>query len=283
MYSADAGATRLRHLAADVSRQLFQVVVRIRDHAATTSLEREQLGGQRFDPVVDIGIEKEIAIAVLGVGVHAEIDATTELGREPHDRHDLLEVVALDDRVEANAVDALCAHRLHGRENPRGEPGDAACPVVAAVEIVERDVELIDPRVRQRSRSLGRQHAAVRQQDDVLQAHGARDSGDEGFQVAPQQGLAARERYEHGIEKPGGVRVALQLVVPSRRIRLPVVAEGATRVAAQRHLEVHEHGHAARGEPGVLREEERNVVGFETRAEHSVILGLRSSRRIWCE
>ena len=136
------------------------------------------------------------------------------------------------------------------------------------VEVVERDVELIDAGVPQRLRALRREHGAVRDQRDVLERDRAIDLGDEILEIAAQRRLAAGEGDEHRIEEARRVGVALELRRALVGVGLPVVTEPAVRVAAKRDLEVHEHRPTTRREPRVLSEKERDVPGLEARRKH---------------
>src|SRR5687767_15241561 len=62
--------------------------------------------------------------SVLGIGVQAEVDAAAQLLRAAHDGKKLVEIVALDDGVEADVVDALRADAVERPEDARGEAGD---------------------------------------------------------------------------------------------------------------------------------------------------------------
>ena len=120
----------------------------------------------------------------------------------------------------------------------------------------------------QRARALRREHAAVRDERDVLESHGSGDRGNQLLEIATQQWLASRERDEHRVEEAGCVGEAAQLIGLRRGRGLPVVAEAAARVAAERHLEVHEHRPSPRDEVSVFREEERDVPWLEARGQH---------------
>ena len=139
---------------------------------------------------------------------------------------------------------------------------------MASIEIVERDVELVDAGTPEGGGALRREHAAMRDERDVLEAHGRAHGRDDVFEIATQEWFAARERDKHGIEVSCRIRVRRELVRPRIGRRFPVVAEAAPRIAAECDLEVHEQRALPQREPRVLRQKERNMPGFEPRREH---------------
>src|SRR3954471_5868309 len=99
------GAARLADLATKVTWNLLEIVVGIRDDSAATALQREQFAHDAIGVVQSFASNQKLAVAILGVGVHAEVDAHTERLRRARDREHLIEIVVLDDRVEPNVVD----------------------------------------------------------------------------------------------------------------------------------------------------------------------------------
>src|SRR5215467_308309 len=91
-----------------------------------------------------MAVHQKVPIAVFSVGVHAKVDAGADLDGSAHDRHQLIEVVVLDDGVEPDAVDSPLSHRGYRALNALAQARDPALAIVSLVEIVERDVELID-------------------------------------------------------------------------------------------------------------------------------------------
>src|SRR3954470_18474588 len=244
MNSANAGAARLTHLAARITRQLLEIVIGVGDHPAATALEGEQPRHERIQRRHLVGTEEELPVAVLGIGVDAEIDAESELRRALDDRFDLIEVVVPDDGVESDVVDAERPQSRQRVEELRREPRNSAGAIVTAVDVIEGNVELIDARAPQRECPLGREHRAMSYQHDVLETNRAGDCSNELFEIGTEQRLTAREGHEHWIEESRRVGEARQLGAARLRIGAPVVAETAACVTAQRHFEVHENGAA---------------------------------------
>ena len=165
-------------------------------------------------------------------------------------------------------VDARRAQPWNGIEDARGEAWNPPGAVVPLVEEVERDTELVDPRVPERSRPIDRQHAAVRDERNVFEAYRPVDCRHELLEIAPEERLSPGEADHHRVEEPCGIGEAAQLLRFRRCRRLPVVAEVAAGVASHRHFEVHQHRATPEMQPRVLRGEERDVVWRETRREH---------------
>src|SRR5258708_9936614 len=176
--------------------------------------------------------EKVIAVAVLRVSVDAQVHTNAECGRMAHDSHDVVEVVPLDHGIEPDVVDTELAHPRDRIENSGRQTGNAACLVMAVVEVVKGDAELVDARIPERLGALGGQHRAMRDERDVLRVNGVIYRGYDGLEVASQQRLASSEADEHRIEPLGGVGEAGELSVLLRRVGLPVVTKPAFRVAA---------------------------------------------------
>src|SRR5262249_51697100 len=115
---------------------------------------------------------------------------------------------------------------------------------------------------------IDREEAAVREYGHVLHAHRAAHGMDDVLQVATEERLTTRERNHERIEEPRRIGERLRFRGARRRVGSPIVAESAPRVAPQRHLEVDEDRTLARGQPGVLREENRYIPGREARGQH---------------
>src|ERR1700722_7188609 len=113
----------------------------------------------------------------------------------------------------------------------------------------------------------------MREQRDVLDADGGGDSGNQAFQVTSQQGLSARERDHQGVEEPRGVGILPRLVGAGVSRGLPVVAESAPRVTAERDLEVHQYRAPARREIRMLGEKDGHMPWREPRREHPYSIG----------
>src|SRR5215472_11114750 len=158
MDGADPRLARLTHLATNKTGDLGEVIVGAGNHAAVRALVRQE---RRYH-VVELAklrwIEEKLAVAVLGVSVQAEVDPAPQLARAAYDREQLVEIVAPDHGIEANAIDPPPAHALDDIEDPGSEIGDAAGDVMATVEIVQRDIELIDAGAPERERSLDGEH-----------------------------------------------------------------------------------------------------------------------------
>ena len=119
---------------------------------------------------------------------------------------------------------------------------------MAAVEIVQRDVELIDASSPERKRPLGSEHPAVRDQRDIGQTDRIRDPAHDVLEVTPEQGLATREGHHERIEVPRGGRKTRLFAGAGRGIGPPVVAEPAPGITPERHLEMHEDRLPHRGQ-----------------------------------
>src|SRR5688572_19485672 len=137
------GAAGLLHLAAEVPWDLREIVIGVGDDAATAALEGEEFSDERLDARMLALADAVHGVAVLEVGVDREIHPDAHRGRGAHDRHDVVEVVVLDDRVEAHGHPAV-ADRGGVREDAGREAGDPAGPVVPLVEIIEGNAELAD-------------------------------------------------------------------------------------------------------------------------------------------
>src|SRR4029078_5532522 len=96
---------------------LRQIVVGIRDDSALSSLDLEQLPYDAREIVFGVARQQERSGAVLRVGVDAEIHADAQLSRAANDWQDLIEIVVLDDGVEANVVDATSTHGRNRRHD----------------------------------------------------------------------------------------------------------------------------------------------------------------------
>src|SRR5450759_2938087 len=94
-----------------------------------------------------------LRVAVLEVGVEREIHACADGGRVADDRQDVVEVVVLDDGIEPDGHSAI-GHRGREAEDLRGETGDLPGGIVTLVEVVERDVDLHEPRIPEGLRAL---------------------------------------------------------------------------------------------------------------------------------
>ena len=191
------------------------------------------------------GVEQLIAVPVLGVGVDAEVDAARPAPAARRTmRQELIEVVALDDRVEADAVDAARAHSVDASKMRAVRPGMPRARVVALVEVVEGDVELVDAGLPQRPRARSAVSiAAVRDQRMYLSRTAADTAATSASRSRRISGSPPVNVIISGIEEARRGGETRQLVLPGARVGLPVVAEAAPRVAAERDLEVDEHRH----------------------------------------
>src|SRR5258708_20849743 len=90
--------------------------------------------------------EKVIAVAVLRVSVDAQVHTNAECGRMAHDSHDVVEVVPLDHGIEPDVVDTELAHPRDRIENSGRQTGNAACLVMAVLEVATGGAEVVDAR-----------------------------------------------------------------------------------------------------------------------------------------
>src|SRR6185437_15630443 len=199
MDGSDARPARLGRFPADIAGDLLQVIIRIGDDAAALALEREELGYDLFE-MPDFGFRNQpLGVAVLAVGVAAEVDSNAEFGGAVHDRNELTDVGPLDDGVEADRVDATLAHRGNVAHDPVDEPRNAAGIVVPLIQEIERDVELVYSCIPEGLRALGREHPAMSDERHVLHANRTVHRRYEIFEVASQRRLASRPRDHHGV------------------------------------------------------------------------------------
>ena len=213
-------------------------------------------------------LDDTLGTSVFCRGVAAEVDPAPKLAGATDNGQQLVEIIALDDGIESDARDPHLPHSGNRSHDPGAQPGNAARLVVTLVEIIERDVELVDPRFPQRARPLGRQHATVGDERHVLEADRLVHRRDYILQIAPQCRLAAGECNEHGIEEARGISEGRELAGFGGRIGFPVVAEAAARVAAHRDFEMHQHGPPRCREICVLREEHGHVPRLELPCQH---------------
>ena len=258
-----AGSTVLAHLAANEPRQLRKVEIGVADHAPPGPLVRHQLGDQCVEALKLPAAHKMFGVSVLEIGVDRQVHARADAGCVPHDRHDLVEIVVPDDRVETDRHVAR-RHPRHQLEDLRREARDPASRVVTRIEIVQGDAELRQPRLPQRLGSLERQHAAVGDEREPRDRRGARDLGDDLFQIASQQRLTARERDHHRRVVARRVGERTEFACLLGWIGLPVVTEGAAGVTALRDLEMHQHGAAQQPELRVLVREGEQMPWLES-------------------
>ncbi len=172
-------------------------------------LEFQKLRSDSSKLVEVVVADDSVAIAILRIAVRAEVHAAPKLERSLGDRKNLIEIRLLDHSIESDAVDSNSTHSRNDVEYFPGKTGDSASKVVPLVEVIQRDVELVDARFPQRSRALGRQHSTVREQRREFHAHGSVDSRDNLFEIGSHRRLAAGIRDHHRIEKPRGVRKTL--------------------------------------------------------------------------
>src|SRR6185312_1334937 len=122
MDGSDPGPAWLGRFPTYIPGDLLEVVIRIGDDSAAFTLEREELGNDLFE-MPDFGFRNQpLGVAVLAVGVTAEIDSDAELSGAMDDRNELTDVGPLDDGVEADRVDSTLAHRRNVAHDPLDEP-----------------------------------------------------------------------------------------------------------------------------------------------------------------
>lgn len=231
-------------------------------------LEIEQLrrdGGKLVEVVI---VDDSVTVSILRIAVRAEIHSATQLSRSLGNRKNLIEVRFLDDGVESDAVDSDRAHSRNEIEDFHRKTWNSASDVMALVEVIERDVELVDARFPERPRTLDRQHSAMCEQRAELHAHRLIDAGNNLLEIAPHCRLAAGVRDHHRIEESGSVRKTLELGFTRGFVRHPIIAERTSRVAAERNLEMNEYRFSNRREVRVLREKYRYVPGTELAGQH---------------
>src|SRR5207237_6857641 len=107
------------------------------------SLEIQKLTNHLLQLASLFVFDQTFGVAILGVGVAAEVDTAAQLARAPHDRRELVEVVTFDNGVEPDTGDADLSHARDRSHDLVAQSGNAPCSIVSLVEEVERDVELI--------------------------------------------------------------------------------------------------------------------------------------------
>ena len=90
--------------------------------------------------------QEMIAVAILRIRIAAEVHAAPQLACAGDDRNQLIEIVSLDHGIEADPGDAIRAHLWDRAHDLRAQSRNSAGLVVALVQKIERDVELVDPR-----------------------------------------------------------------------------------------------------------------------------------------
>src|ERR1700682_4266713 len=108
-----------------------------------------------------LAFDRAFGVSILRRRVAAEIHAASKLAGPRDDRYQLIEIVALDDGVESNPGDS---HLPHAGNRSHDLPAQTRNPtrlVVPLVEIIKRDVELVDSRLPQRARPFGREDSDV--------------------------------------------------------------------------------------------------------------------------
>src|SRR5207237_5147667 len=128
---AHAGAARLSDFAANVTRDLLEVVVGVCDHSASFSLEIQKLTDHLLKLASLFVFDQTFGVAILGVAVTTEIDAAAQLARAPHDRQELVEVVTLDDGVEPDTSDADLSHARDRANDLVAQSGNAPRSIVS--------------------------------------------------------------------------------------------------------------------------------------------------------
>src|SRR4029078_8758659 len=78
---ANSGAAGLAHFHTKVTGNLLQVVIRIRDDAASPTLHREQLVNDVLGLGQMVAADEMVAFPVVRVGLHAEVVADAERRR----------------------------------------------------------------------------------------------------------------------------------------------------------------------------------------------------------
>src|SRR6266699_290187 len=135
-----SGAAGLGDLPPHVTGDLLEIVVGVGDDSASFLLECEEIANHFFELPRLIALDQSLGASVLGVSVAAEVDSATKLARALHDRQQLIQIVAIDHCIEADAGDSDLAHAWNGAHDFRGQPRDSARAIVPLVEKVERDV-----------------------------------------------------------------------------------------------------------------------------------------------
>ena len=102
-----------------------------------TPLHGEQPGDRVVECSVRSRVEHVTLVAVLCSRIHAEVHAAAERCGALHNGHELIEIVVLDHRVEADVVDAAGAHSVHSVKDLLGEAGYSTRGVMPAIEVVE--------------------------------------------------------------------------------------------------------------------------------------------------
>src|ERR1700681_4657261 len=105
-----SGAAGLSDLTAHVARDLLEIVVGVGNDPTGFLLERKELSHHVFELPRLASLEKPVGVAVLGVGVAAEVDNAAQLARASNNRQQLVEVVALDHCVESDSGDSNLTH-----------------------------------------------------------------------------------------------------------------------------------------------------------------------------
>src|SRR5438270_1464399 len=157
-------------------------------------LEFEELRGHSGKLVEVLVADDSVAISILRIAVRAEVHAAPKLQRSLGNRKNLIEVRLLDHTVESDAVDSDRAHSGNELENFPRQTRNSPRKVVPLVEVIQRDVELVDACFPQRSRALDRQHSTMREHRGEFHAHRAVDSRNNLFEIAPHRRLTARVR-----------------------------------------------------------------------------------------
>ena len=226
-------------------------------------------------------LEQVVAVAVLGVGVDAEVHAAAQrrrarrtIGTSWSRLSSLMTVLKRMLSMPRARIPSTAAKIL------AESPGMPRARVVPAVEVVERDVELMDPRVPERRAA----RSGVSMPPWVMSVtYLSRDRpihrGDDLLEIAAQQRLATGEGDEHRIEEARRVGEALELVRRAVRRRLPVVAEPAVRVAAKRDLEVHEHRPLARTDHAYFPRNSGTCHGLKRRRQHATAIHRKHDAR----
>src|SRR5687767_11368688 len=128
---------RLGDFAPDVAGDVLEVVVGVRDDAPVLLFVCQQLAHCLFELASLVRRDQSVRAAILRVRVAAEVDTATKLTRTGNDRHQLIEVVSLDDRIESDPRDADLTHSWDRAHDLGAQSGNAACRIVTVVQIIE--------------------------------------------------------------------------------------------------------------------------------------------------